>query len=67
MFYGRVARDIYMAQLKPEEIEFGHVCESPHDWEQRFEKINLAEHSRKGKVFRKQQKPNKKSAAFFSS
>lgn len=51
MFYGRVARDIYTSQLKPEEIEFGHVCESPSDWEQRFEKINLAENSRKGKVF----------------
>lgn len=41
-----------MAQLTPDEIEFGHVCENPDEWEQRFEKINLAEHKHQGKVFK---------------
>lgn len=43
-------RDIYMAQHKPDEIEFGHVCETPDDWEQRFEKINLQDKQHQGKV-----------------
>lgn len=39
-----------MAQNKPDEIEFGHVCETPEDWEQRFEKINLQDKQHQGKV-----------------
>lgn len=39
-----------MAKLVPDEIEFGHVCEDPNDWEQRFEKINLKDNTRQGKV-----------------
>ncbi|XP_050298065.1 uncharacterized protein LOC126737277 isoform X1 [Anthonomus grandis grandis] len=43
-------QDIYMAQHNPKEIEFGHVFENSNDWEQRFEKINLDNLSRQGKV-----------------
>lgn len=43
-------RDIYIAQNKPEELEFGHVRETPTDWEQRFEKLNLDNLNRQGKV-----------------
>ncbi|XP_045477591.1 uncharacterized protein LOC123682830 isoform X1 [Harmonia axyridis] len=43
-------QDIYMAQHKPGEIEFGHVSETPNDWEQRFEKINFEDNNRQGKV-----------------
>jgi hypothetical protein len=45
-------RDMYMAQHSPDEIEFGHVCETPKDWEQRFEKINFRENTHQGKVLR---------------
>lgn len=48
-------RDIYLAQLAPLIWEFGHVRETPDDWEQRFEKIDAGEHTHRGKVF----KPNK--------
>ncbi|XP_060523153.1 uncharacterized protein LOC132700059 isoform X1 [Cylas formicarius] len=43
-------QDMYVAQHNPKEIEFGHVCENPNDWEQRFEKINLENLNRQGKV-----------------
>lgn len=39
-----------MAQESPEELEFGHVRETPHDWEQRYEKMNLRNLKRQGKV-----------------
>ncbi|KAG5898514.1 hypothetical protein JTB14_038468 [Gonioctena quinquepunctata] len=43
-------QDIYVAMEKPDELEFGHVRETPNDWEQRFEKINLQNLKRQGKV-----------------
>nr|XP_023015970.1 uncharacterized protein LOC111505405 isoform X1 [Leptinotarsa decemlineata] len=43
-------QDIYVAMEKPNELEFGHVRETPNDWEQRFEKINLENLKRQGKV-----------------
>ncbi|RZC36828.1 uncharacterized protein BDFB_011843, partial [Asbolus verrucosus] len=43
-------QDIYMAQHSPDEIEFGHVCETPQEWEQRFEKINFHDRKHQGKV-----------------
>ncbi|XP_044252875.1 uncharacterized protein LOC123003899 isoform X1 [Tribolium madens] len=43
-------QDMYTAQHSPHEIEFGHVCESPQEWEQRFEKINFEDLSHQGKV-----------------
>lgn len=36
--------------MSPQEIEFGHVRETPDDWEQRFEKINLENLAHQGKV-----------------
>lgn len=39
-----------MAMVKPGELQFGHVSETPHDWEQRFEKIDLENLKRQGKV-----------------
>ena len=41
-----------MAQHSPDESEFGHVCETPEDWEQRFEKINFHDRSHQGKVLK---------------
>lgn len=42
-----------MAMEKPDQLEFGHVRETPKDWEQRFEKINLENLNRQGKVSKK--------------
>lgn len=39
-----------MAMEKPDQLEFGHVRETPYDWEQRFEKLDLATLKRQGKV-----------------
>ncbi|KAK9883753.1 hypothetical protein WA026_001941 [Henosepilachna vigintioctopunctata] len=47
---GKYFQDIYVAQHKPDELEFGHVYETPNDWEQRFEKIDIKNNTRKGKV-----------------
>ncbi|XP_018570832.1 uncharacterized protein LOC108910635 isoform X1 [Anoplophora glabripennis] len=43
-------QDIYVAMEKPDEVEFGHVAENSDNWEQRFEKINLGNLQRQGKV-----------------
>ncbi|XP_057653647.1 uncharacterized protein LOC130892306 isoform X1 [Diorhabda carinulata] len=43
-------QDIYVAMDKPDELEFGHVRETPNDWEQRYEKLNLENLNRQGKV-----------------
>ncbi|KRT84506.1 hypothetical protein AMK59_519 [Oryctes borbonicus] len=43
-------QDIYVAQLEPKEVEFGHVKETPYSWEQRFEKINLDQNRQQGKA-----------------
>lgn len=51
IYYLFVLRDIYVAMEKPEELSFGHVKETPHDWEQRFEKLNLKNLNRQGKVY----------------
>jgi hypothetical protein len=31
-------------------IQFGHVCENPNEWEQRFEQRNFNENHFQGKV-----------------
>ncbi|XP_076259388.1 uncharacterized protein LOC143195781 [Rhynchophorus ferrugineus] len=41
---------MYVAKNSPKELEFGHVCENPNEWEQRFEKLNLETLNRQGKV-----------------
>ncbi|XP_072394850.1 uncharacterized protein [Diabrotica undecimpunctata] len=43
-------QDIYVAMEKPDELEFGHVRETPNDWEQRYEKLNLETLKHQGKV-----------------
>ncbi|XP_030754399.1 uncharacterized protein LOC115881160 isoform X2 [Sitophilus oryzae] len=43
-------QDMYVAQNNPKELEFGHVAENLNEWEQRFEKINLDNLNRQGKV-----------------
>ncbi|XP_046392082.1 uncharacterized protein LOC124160293 isoform X3 [Ischnura elegans] len=42
------SRDIYVHKYGPDQIEFGHVCENPQEWEQRFERKDG--HRRLGKV-----------------
>lgn len=37
-------------QLSPYKIEFGHVCEDPNNWEQRYEKKDFKNHRDMGKV-----------------
>jgi hypothetical protein len=44
------ARDFFMLKSGPHQIEFGHVCENPHEWEQRYEKKDLAKHRHQGQV-----------------
>ena len=39
-----------MLQSGPDQIEFGHVCEDPHGWEQRYEKKDLAKQRHQGQV-----------------
>lgn len=43
-------RDFYQVQLSPTLLEFGHVKETPDDWEQRYERKNMAENRHQGKV-----------------
>nr|XP_034824849.1 uncharacterized protein LOC117982595 [Maniola hyperantus] len=40
----------FFIQLSPYKIEFGHVCEDPHTWEQRYEKKDFKNHRDMGKV-----------------
>jgi hypothetical protein len=39
-----------MLQSGPDQIEFGHVCEDPQEWEQRYEKKDLAKQRHQGQV-----------------
>jgi hypothetical protein len=43
-------RDFFMLQSGPYQIEFGHVCEDPHEWQQRYEKKDLAKQRHQGQV-----------------
>lgn len=38
--------------MSPYKIEFGHVCEDPNTWEQRYEKKDFKNHRDMGKVTR---------------
>lgn len=40
-------------------IQFGHVCENPHEWEQRFEKRDFNQNLYQGKVYDKIYKINR--------
>ncbi|CAF4754994.1 unnamed protein product [Pieris macdunnoughi] len=43
-------QDFFSVQLSPYKIEFGHVCEDPNTWEQRYEKKDYKNHRDMGKV-----------------
>ncbi|KPI98037.1 hypothetical protein RR46_11158 [Papilio xuthus] len=43
-------QDFFSVQLSPYKIEFGHVCEDPNNWEQRYEKKDYKNHRDMGKV-----------------
>ncbi|XP_041976519.1 uncharacterized protein LOC121731229 [Aricia agestis] len=43
-------QDFFSVQLSPYKIEFGHVCEDPNTWEQRYEKKDFENHRDMGKV-----------------
>ncbi|XP_046960789.1 uncharacterized protein LOC124530604 [Vanessa cardui] len=43
-------QDFFSVQLSPYKIEFGHVCEDPNNWEQRYEKKDFKNHRDMGKV-----------------
>ncbi|XP_050683594.1 suppressor of Mek1 isoform X2 [Leptidea sinapis] len=43
-------QDFFSVQLSPYKIEFGHVCEDPNSWEQRYEKKDYKNHRDMGKV-----------------
>ncbi|CAH0727943.1 unnamed protein product, partial [Brenthis ino] len=43
-------QDFFSVQLSPYKIEFGHVCEDPSTWEQRYEKKDFKNHRDMGKV-----------------
>lgn len=47
---GKFFRDLFSEQLSEHEIEFGHVCENPNEWEQRFERKDMGKNSYQGKV-----------------
>ncbi|KAJ0180075.1 hypothetical protein K1T71_004666 [Dendrolimus kikuchii] len=43
-------QDFFSVQLSPYKFEFGHVCEDPNTWEQRYEKKDFKNHRDMGKV-----------------
>ncbi|XP_059470491.1 adult-specific cuticular protein ACP-22, partial [Neocloeon triangulifer] len=45
---GKFYHDIFLHWKAPDQVEFGHIAESPSDWEQRFEKKDG--HRHQGKV-----------------
>ncbi|KAF4524735.1 hypothetical protein B566_EDAN013803 [Ephemera danica] len=45
---GKFFHDIFVHWKAPDHVEFGHISESPKDWEQRFEKRKG--HRHQGKV-----------------
>ncbi|XP_033226306.1 uncharacterized protein LOC117178888 [Belonocnema kinseyi] len=43
-------QDIFSAHLAPLKFEFGHVCENPTEWEQRFEQKDFKKNRHQGKI-----------------
>lgn len=39
-----------MEEIAPRAIQFGHVCENPKEWEQRFEERDYEKNRHLGKV-----------------
>ncbi|KAJ1522925.1 hypothetical protein ONE63_002064 [Megalurothrips usitatus] len=48
--HGKFFQDFYSLQYGPRQIEFGHVCEDPDEWEQRFERKDLDKEHHQGQV-----------------
>ena len=51
IFFPGYIRDIFSAHVAPSKIEFGHVCENPTEWEQRFEEKDFKNNHHQGKVY----------------
>ncbi|KAK0075775.1 hypothetical protein PV325_006393 [Microctonus aethiopoides] len=47
---GHYFQDIFSEHVSPLEIMFGHVCENPKEWEQRYEHKNMEKGIYQGKV-----------------
>ncbi|XP_072745598.1 uncharacterized protein [Anoplolepis gracilipes] len=47
---GQYFQDIFSEHLAPFKIEFGHVCENPNEWEQRFEQKDFDNNRHRGKI-----------------
>ncbi|EFN81159.1 hypothetical protein EAI_00680 [Harpegnathos saltator] len=47
---GQYFQDIFSEHLAPFQIEFGHVCENPNEWEQRFERRDFDNNRHSGKI-----------------
>ncbi|XP_011694741.1 PREDICTED: uncharacterized protein LOC105454085 isoform X2 [Wasmannia auropunctata] len=47
---GQYFQDIFSEHLAPLKLEFGHVCENPIEWEQRFERKDFDNNRYSGKV-----------------
>ncbi|XP_025270972.1 uncharacterized protein LOC105251549 [Camponotus floridanus] len=47
---GQYFQDIFSEHLAPLKIEFGHVCENPNEWEQRFEQKDFDNNRHSGKI-----------------
>nr|XP_012214681.1 PREDICTED: uncharacterized protein LOC105667454 [Linepithema humile] len=47
---GQYFQDIFSEHPAPFEIEFGHVCENPNEWEQRFERKDFDNNRYSGKI-----------------
>lgn len=43
-------RDIFLERQNDNKVQFGHVCENPIGWEQRFEEKDFLENRHRGKV-----------------
>ncbi|OXU25172.1 hypothetical protein TSAR_005629 [Trichomalopsis sarcophagae] len=43
-------QDIFSEQPDPMTIQFGHVCENPNEWEQRFEQRDFNKNHHQGKM-----------------
>ncbi|XP_014484742.1 PREDICTED: uncharacterized protein LOC106749605 [Dinoponera quadriceps] len=47
---GQYFQDIFSEHLAPLKVEFGHVCENPNEWEQRFERKDFDNNRHSGKI-----------------
>ncbi|XP_015604822.1 uncharacterized protein LOC107272309 [Cephus cinctus] len=47
---GQFFQDIFAENVAPLKIQFGHVCENPNEWEQRFEQKDFEKNHHQGKV-----------------